>query len=260
MPNIGSGAACHDGNLLRANLASESGMTMQSLRLLMGSAHTCGYLPDRHARSAFVDPAFTLAPALYGVLLDQGFRRSGDYAYRPMCLNCRACQSARIAVPEFVADRSQRRCLKRNADLRRQIHRTLTDEHYALYRRYLAARHPDGGMDPEDADAFREFLACAWGATEFWEFRAGEQLLAVAVVDRIPRGLSAVYTFFDPDQRERSLGSYAILAQIEQARREQLPHVYLGYWVPGSTKMDYKRRYQPLEVLRGGQWQRLDSR
>ena len=234
-------------------------MTMQSLRLLMGSAHTCGYLQDRHARSAFVDPAFPLEPGLYGALLDQGFRRSGDYAYRPMCLNCRACQSARIVSHAFVPDRAQKRCWKRNADLDFAVSLRLTDEHYALYRRYLAARHPNGGMDPEDADAFREFLACGWGATEFWEFRAEGQLVAVAVVDRIPRGLSAVYTFFDPELSERGLGTYAILTQIERAKAEQLSHVYLGYWVPGSAKMDYKRRYQPLEVLRGGQWQRLEN-
>lgn len=234
-------------------------MTMQSLRLLMGSAHACGYLKDRHARSAFVDPAFPLEPGLYGALLDQGFRRSGDYAYRPMCLNCRACQSARIAVDEFTPDRAQKRCWKRNADLSLHANRKLTDEHYALYRRYLAARHANGGMDPDDADAFREFLACGWGSTEFWEFRAGTELVAVSVVDRIPRGLSAVYTFFDPDLPARSLGSYAILSQIERAKAEGLPHVYLGYWVPGSGKMDYKRRYQPLEVLRAGQWQRLEN-
>jgi len=244
--------------VLRLDLAWFPAMTMQSLRLLMGSAHACGYLPDRHARSAFVDPTFPLEPSLYGALLDQGFRRSGDYAYRPMCMNCRACQSARIVSEAFVPDRAQKRCWKRNGDLRLSISGRLTDEHYALYRRYLAARHHNGGMDPEDVDAFREFLACGWGATEFWEFRAEQQLVAVAVVDRIPRGLSAVYTFFEPDLSTRGLGTYAILSQIERAKAEQLPHVYLGYWVPGSAKMDYKRRFQPLEVLRGGQWQPLE--
>ncbi len=236
-------------------------MTMQSLRLLMGSAHACGYLPERHARSAFVDPAFPLEPALYGALLDQGFRRSGDYAYRPMCLNCRACQSARIVVGEFVPDRAQRRCWKRNADLMLSIKTTLNDEHYTLYRRYLAARHRDGGMDPDDAKAFEEFLACGWGATEFWEFRAGDQpdspLMAVSVVDRVPRGLSAVYTFFDPEAPTRGLGTYAILSQIEQAQFQRLPYVYLGYWVPDSAKMDYKKRFHPLQVLRNGSWQDL---
>ncbi len=224
----------------------------------MGSAHACGYLPERHARSAFVDPAFPLEPALYGALLDQGFRRSGDYAYRPMCLNCRACHSARIVAAEFSPDRAQRRCLKRNTDLTLHVRERLTGEHYALYRRYLDARHPSGGMDPEDADAFQEFLGCGWGSTEFWEFRAEARLMALAVVDRVPRGISAVYTFFEPDERSRSLGTYAILTQIQRAQAEGLPHVYLGYWVPGSPKMDYKKSYQPLEVLRPAGWQRLD--
>ncbi len=236
-------------------------MTMQSLRLLMGSAHACGYLPERHARSAFVDPAFPLEPTLYGALLDQGFRRSGDYAYRPMCLNCRACQSARIVAAQFTPDRAQRRCLKRNADLSLSISHTLTEGHYELYRRYLAARHRDGGMDPDDAKAFEEFLACGWGATEFWEFRLGAapdaQLMAVSVVDRVPHGLSAVYTFFEPKTPERGLGTYAILSQIEQAQVQHLPYVYLGYWVPGSAKMDYKKRFHPLEVLNNGNWQHL---
>lgn len=230
-------------------------MTMQSLRLLMGSAHACGYLDRRQARSAFVDPAFPLDPMLYGALLDQGFRRSGDYAYRPMCVHCQACQSARIAVAAFRPDRAQRRCLRRNADLSRTVTRALTDEHYALYRRYLAARHAGGGMDPDDAAGFREFLDCAWGRTEFWEYRdAAGSLLAVAVVDRIPRGLSAVYTFFDPTVPERGLGTFAILSQIATAQAEALPHVYLGYWVEASPKMDYKRRFRPLQVLRGGHW------
>lgn len=234
-------------------------MTMQSLRLLMGSAHACGYLPERHARSAFVDPAFPLEPALYGALLDQGFRRSGDYAYRPMCLNCRACQSARIVVAEFTPDRAQRRCWQRNGDLQLSIQPRLTEEHYGLYRRYLSARHRDGGMDPDDAKAFEEFLACGWGATEFWEFRLGDAadspLMAVSVVDRVPRGLSAVYTFFEPNVPQRGLGTYAILSQIDQAKAQRLPWVYLGYWVPGSAKMDYKKRFQPLEVLSNGNWQ-----
>jgi len=233
-------------------------MSMQSLRLLMGSAHTCGYLPERHARSAFVDPAFPLEPALYGALLDQGFRRSGDYAYRPMCQNCRACQSVRIVAGKFVSSRAHRRCQKRNSDLELRIQFHLTSEHYQLYRRYLSARHPGGGMDPDDADAFQEFLNCSWGKTEFWEFRAGQKLVAVAVVDRIVRGLSAVYTFYDPDELDRGLGTFAILTQLEVAVAEHLPYVYLGYWVSGSEKMDYKKTFKPLEILQPGGWRPLD--
>jgi arginine-tRNA-protein transferase len=231
---------------------------LQSLRLLLGSSHSCGYLPARNARSAFVDPAFPLSDALYGALLDQGFRRSGNYAYRPMCLMCRSCRSVRIVAAAFRPDRSQRRCLRINADLDlRQVQR-LGEEHYALYRSYLQARHPGGGMDPEDAEAFREFLGCGWGRTEFWEYRRGEQLLGVSVVDRVPQGYSAVYTFFDPGQPQRSLGTYAILRQVEQARLQDLPYVYLGYWVPDSEKMDYKKRFQPLEVLLPSGWTAMD--
>ncbi|HWY26162.1 MAG TPA: arginyltransferase [Nevskia sp.] len=233
-------------------------MKLQSLRLLLGSSHACGYLPQRNARSAFVDPAFPLNDALYGALLDQGFRRSGNYAYRPMCLMCRSCRSVRIVTSEFAPDRSQRRCLRANADLSLHLVPRLDAGHYALYRRYLQARHPSGGMDPDDAEAFREFLGCGWGRTEFWEYRRGEELLGLSVVDRVPQGYSAVYTFFGPEQPARSLGTYAILRQVEQARLQGLPYVYLGYWVPDSEKMDYKKRFQPLEVLLPSGWTRLE--
>jgi arginine-tRNA-protein transferase len=231
---------------------------LQSLRLLLGSSHSCGYLPQRNARSAFVDPSFPLDETLYGALLDQGFRRSGNYAYRPMCQVCRACRSVRIATLEFKPDRSQRRCLRANADLGLQRVSRPGNDHFELYRRYLRARHAGGGMDPDDTEAFREFLGCAWGSTEFWEFRRGRKLMGVSVVDRIPLGYSAVYTFFDPDYPARGLGTYAILQQVEQARLQGLPYVYLGYWVEGSEKMDYKKRFQPLEVLRPTGWVRLD--
>jgi arginine-tRNA-protein transferase len=233
-------------------------MKLQSLRLLLGSSHACGYLPRRNARSAFVDPAFPLDGTLYGALLDQGFRRSGNYAYRPMCQLCRSCRSVRIAVRDFKPDRSQKRCLRANTDLSLQRLARPGPDHYALYRRYLMARHPGGGMDPEDAEAFQEFLGCSWGSTEFWDFRRDGELLAVSVVDRIPQGFSAVYTFFAPELPASSLGTYAILRQVEQARLENLPYVYLGYWVQGSEKMDYKQRFRPLEVLQQSGWVPLE--
>jgi arginyl-tRNA--protein-N-Asp/Glu arginylyltransferase len=233
-------------------------MKLQSLRLLLGSSHSCGYLPQRSARSAFVDPVFPLNDTLYGALLEQGFRRSGNYAYRPMCLMCRSCRSVRILAQEFRPDRSQRRCLRDNADLSLHFSARLSEEHYALYRRYLQARHPGGGMDPDDVEAFREFLGCGWGRTGFWEFRRGGELLGLSVVDQVPQGYSAVYTFFAPEEPARSLGTYAILRQVEQARLQGLPYVYLGYWVPDSEKMDYKKRFRPLEVLHPSGWTRLE--
>lgn len=228
---------------------------LHPVRLLVSREHDCGYLPKRTARSAFVDPALPLNPSHYGSLLKQGFRRSGRYVYRPLCRGCNACRPARIVVADFRADRSQRRCRQANADLTMTGVDCLNDEHYALYRKYLQARHPDGGMDPNDAGAFYEFLDAPWSQTLFLEFRLAKRLLALAVVDQVPQGLSAVYTFFDPSQTRRSLGSYAILRQIQIARDAGLDHVYLGYWVAESQKMDYKRHFKPLQLLSVDGWQ-----
>lgn len=225
-----------------------------AVRLLVSREHDCGYLDGHTARSAFVDPGVPLNPTRYGQLLQQGFRRSGSYVYRPLCRGCSACRPARIAVAQFRPDRSQRRCLQRNADLTLTAVDRLGDEHYALYRTYLQQRHPDGGMDPDDAGAFHEFLHAPWSQTSFWEFRCSARLLALAVVDQVPGALSAVYTFYDPAEAARGLGSYAILRQIGIATDCDLDYVYLGYWVGGSRKMDYKRRFKPLELLAADGW------
>lgn len=233
-------------------------MTGPRPRLLLGTEHACSYLEGRLARSLFVDPQVPMDAARYGTLLDLGFRRSGGYVYRPACSACQECRPVRIPVGGFQATRAQRRCLKRNADLRVSIETDLTAEHYALYRRYLHARHAGGGMDPEDRDAFRAFLSSAWGHTEIVSLRdADERLVAGGVVDRVPQGLSAVYTYFAPEQAERSLGTYVILRQVARARALRLPYLYLGYWVKDSDKMDYKRRFRPLEVLTGAGWRRV---
>ncbi|HEU0198253.1 MAG TPA: arginyltransferase [Nevskiaceae bacterium] len=225
-------------------------------RLLVGSEHPCGYLPELRARSAFIDPALPMNANLYRKLLDLGFRRSGGYVYRPLCRHCDACRPVRVPVARFTPDRTQRRCLHRNRDLTLHPVARLGDEHFALYRRYLRARHPGGGMDPDDATAFHEFFNAAWSQTQFWEFRFGEHgaLAGVCVVDLLPGALSAVYTFFDPNQGRRSLGTWAILREIEIAHDIGLPYLYLGYWVEHSHKMNYKRRFQPLEVLAGVGW------
>jgi arginyl-tRNA--protein-N-Asp/Glu arginylyltransferase len=231
-------------------------MKDQRARLLLGTEHACGYLPDRRARSAFIDPGYPIDAARYGLLLDQGFRRSGGYVYRPMCQQCAACRPARIVTAEFAMRRRHRRCLARNAGVRLQLAPRLTAEHFGLYSRYLLSRHPDGGMDPNDPEAFHEFLNCPWGRTEFWEFREHDQLRALAVVDRVPQGLSAVYTFFEPELPDRSFGTFAILEQIRVAHEAGLPYVYLGYWVPGSPTMHYKRGFYPLELLTPRGWRR----
>ena len=228
------------------------------LRLLLGAEQPCGYLPKRLSRSAFVAPQTPLDGALYGTLIAHGFRRSGDYAYRPACAQCNACVPVRLDAIAFAPSRSQRRCAQHNADLTMTRLTALNDEHFELYRRYLLARHPFGGMDAYDSRAFHEFLGSHWGVTEFWDYRdpAG-RLQMVAVVDRLQQGLSAVYTFFDPAETRRSLGTWAVLSQVEQARRAGLRHVYLGYWVAGSATMDYKRQFRPLEQFDGLLWRPL---
>lgn len=231
----------------------------ERVRLFLSTEHPCGYLPSRAARSLFVDPDYRVNPSRYQTLLEQGFRRGGNHVYRPRCESCRACVPARIPVADFVPNRAQRRCRKTNADLHLQVLHDITDQQFDLYQRYLRARHDDGGMNPEDKTGFHNFLNCGWGATEFWEFSLDGQLLACAVVDRVPEGLSAVYTFFAPEHSDRSLGTYAVLAQLHAAREEGLRNVYLGYWVPGSPKMDYKRRFNPLEVLGPEGWERLQE-
>jgi leucyl-tRNA---protein transferase len=233
-------------------------MTGPRPRLLLGTEHRCSYLPGRLARSVFVDPQLALDAPRYGTLLDLGFRRSGAYVYRPACGACQECRPVRIPVAEFTPDRTQRRCLRRNAALTVSVEHELSEEHYALYRRYLRARHPGGGMDPEDREAFRSFLASAWGRTEILSLRdAHRRLLAGGVVDRVPQGLSAVYTYYDPGHEARSLGTYVVLAELAHAAALRLPYLYLGYWVPGSPKMDYKRRFRPLEALGPAGWRRV---
>ena len=224
------------------------------LRLLLGAEQPCGYLPNRLSRSAFVAPHSQLNGGLYGALIAHGFRRSGDYAYRPACQTCCACVPVRVPVSQFTPNRSQRRCISRNADLRVEVLHGMSTEHFTLYRKYLLARHPFGGMDADDEKSFHEFLGSRWGVTEFWCFYRKDELCMVAVVDRVADGLSAVYTFFDPEHSDRGLGTYAVITQIAAALREGLEYLYLGYWVSGSPTMEYKRNFNPLERFDGHFW------
>jgi arginyl-tRNA--protein-N-Asp/Glu arginylyltransferase len=163
----------------------------------------------------------------------------------------------------FVPDRSQRRCLARNAGVEMRVLPTQrTAEQLSLYRRYLAARHAGGGMDGHGATEFDQFLIGSWSEGRFLELREASthgpgKLLAVAVTDVTEAALSAVYTFYDPDLADRGLGTLAILRQLEWARRERRRHLYLGYWIQGHAKMDYKRRFRPLEAFDGRDWHDL---
>lgn len=225
------------------------------IKFFTTAAHACSYLDDRQAITLFADPDADMTPQLYSRLSDMGFRRSGNYVYRPQCRECRACVSVRIPVALFTPRRSQRRCWQHNQDISiRQVPAEWHEEHYALYARYISARHRDGDMFPPTPRQYREFLTCDWAETVFMEFRAGERLLAVAVTDVIDDGLSAVYTFYDPDENPRSLGTFAILSQVEECRRRGLPFLFLGYWVRHADRMRYKTQFRPLELLVEGEW------
>lgn len=221
--------------------------------------HPCAYLTERRARTLFVDPREPLSPAAYSALVDQGFRRSGEYVYRPGCPHCDACQSLRIPVAEFVPSRRHRRCLAANARLRiHVVPPTFRDEHFRLYKRYIEQRHAGSQMANPTPNQYLEFLTASWAQTVFYEFREDDRLLAVSVVDELSYGLSAVYTFYEPELPKRSLGTLAILWLINETRQLGLRYLYLGYWIAECRQMRYKSDFRPHEVYTQAQWRRAE--
>jgi arginyl-tRNA--protein-N-Asp/Glu arginylyltransferase len=235
-----------------------SGGSGHTIRLFASPPHGCAYLDEREAVTQFIDPSQTLDSRLYSQLVDAGFRRSGEYVYRPRCNPCQACRPARIPTAAFRPSRSQRRTWRRNLDLEvSTMPMGFREEHFALYRRYIASRHAGGDMDVTQPERYKEFLLSSWSDTWCYEFRLDGRLLAVAVVDRLIQGLSAVYTFFDPEYANRGLGTFAVLWEIAEAHGQGLSWLYLGYWIAECAKMSYKSQFQPLEIYRDGMWQTL---
>ncbi|MGJ8689933.1 MAG: arginyltransferase [Gammaproteobacteria bacterium] len=229
---------------------------IQKLQFYQTSPHPCSYLPDREARTIFLDPAVPLSKALYSRMLTAGFRRSGDHLYRPGCETCQACVSCRVQVQNFTLSRRFKRVTKRNQDLVSKELTSLDDPAiYALYSHYIETRHTDGDMYPPSPEQYQNFIETRTESTKFFGFYEQSRLLAVSVIDELDHGLSAMYTFFDPELNKRSLGSYIILWQIEKARQLNLPYVYLGYWVKDCDKMRYKTDFQPLEMFVGNGWE-----
>ncbi len=217
----------------------------------------CSYLPGKEAVMLFADPNKAVDSDSYGRLIDYGFRRSGDNVYRPHCRSCMECVPVRIPVAEMELNRTQRRNIKRNGDL--EIIREVTefsDEHLALYHRYQQSRH-DADTTSQDAEDQLGFLRSKFIDTSFLEFRLEGRLLMVAVIDSVPQGLSAAYTFYDPDYPQRGLGVFGVLTLAEECRRRELAWLYLGYWIRECDKMSYKTMFQPLHAYRDGQWQLL---
>lgn len=222
----------------------------------------CPYLDGRMERKLFTALQGDSADKLNDSLSRQGFRRSQNVLYRPSCAECSACLSARIDVSRFRLTKSQKRVLRRNGDLLRHTSSPwATEDQYDLFRRYLDARHADGGMADMDTFEFAAMIEETPVRSRLVEYACKETrgLTAVSLTDILQDGVSMVYSFFDPTEVKRSLGTYMILDHIAIAREAGLPYVYLGYWVPGSQKMGYKARFSGLEVYRGGRWQKVDD-
>lgn len=230
-------------------------MNDQALSLYITTEHPCGYYDDRNSANLVPDPQRSMNAWLYARLVSHGFRRSGSFVYRPHCPDCQSCLPSRIDVARFKTNRNQRRCLKRNQDLVTHVkNAAFSDEYLDLYQRYMASRHSDSSMASPTEEDFKSFLLCDWGQTLFIETRLNGKLMSVSVSDFLNTGPSAVYTFFEPEEVKRSLGTFAILQQIWLARVYQLGHVFLGYWIKDHPKMDYKNNFDALEFYLDQGW------
>ena len=230
----------------------------------------CPYLQGRFERKLFTHLTHDKSPALVDNLLKGGFRRSQNIAYMPYCEGCQACISVRVLVDDFKPGRSFRRVADANRDLvARRLESTPTSEQYSLFRAYIDARHADGCMADMTVLDYAMMVEDSVIDTFVTEYRLNPQptaspsaprtrerqpLLAMALCDRLSDGISMVYSFYEPEAARRGLGTYMILDHIDYVRRLGLPYLYLGYWIQGSPKMSYKRRFQPQEQLTGNGW------
>jgi len=241
---------------------------LSALQLYLTAPYPCSYLPQRMARSQVAAPSFLITSSVYSGLVQHGFRRSGTFTYRPRCDSCSACVPVRVEAALFTPSRAQRRSRQRHLGLEASLH-ALQDheEYFALYQRYQATRHPNGGMENDSRGQYRNFLLHSHVDTILVEFRepfdrAQDRqgvLRMVSIIDILEDGLSSVYTFYEPDLAQTSFGTYNVLWQIELCRKLQLDYLYLGYWIEASKKMAYKTNFRPLHGLIQGEWQTLPT-
>ncbi|MHB8354490.1 MAG: arginyltransferase [Burkholderiales bacterium] len=230
-------------------------LPLRNLQFYATAPYPCSYLPGLEARSQVVTPGYLIDQPLYSALVDSGFRRSGAFTYRPHCDNCKACVPVRVDINAFQPNRSQRRAWNRHRNLtayQQPLH--FSSEHYELYTRYQLSRHLERDIDQDSQEQYIHFLLQSTIPSHLVEFREEGVLRMVSIIDELDRGLSSVYTFYEPDLPRASLGTYNVLWQIEQCKSRNLPWLYLGYWIRHSQKMAYKIQFQPLQGLTGRQW------
>jgi leucyl-tRNA---protein transferase len=234
-------------------------LPLSALQFYLTATYPCSYLAGHEARSQVATPSFLISTRVYSELVRHGFRRSGTFTYRPRCDSCEECVPVRIEVNAFQPNRSQRRAWNKLHYLRASLH-PLVDkpEYFELYKRYQKGRHLDGGMSNDSHEQYEKFLLQSHVESVLAEFREGDTLRMVSIIDVLDDGLSSVYTFYDPDLPQAGFGTYNILWQIELCRQLQLPHLYLGFWIRDSRKMAYKSNFKPMQGLVQGNWQTLD--